>query len=91
MAFHRLLAEATGNHTLACVLRQLGHRTHLARRVYLRERPVPSQLSCRPILEALQVGDADRAAALMADHLIYTKEELIGGLSDQSLEDSLQP
>jgi DNA-binding GntR family transcriptional regulator len=84
IAFHRLLAEAAGNHVLASILQQLGYRAHLARRMYLRDRPVPPQLTCRPILEALHQGDADRAAALMADHLICTKEELLLGLTEQA-------
>ena len=82
-SFHHLLAEATGNHTLACLLRHFSNRIQLARRMYLRQRRAPPHLSCRPILEALQAGDTERAAALMADHIICAKQELIEGLQGQ--------
>ncbi len=75
--FHMLLARIAGNEVLERILRDLITREALVIATYERPgRPSCSHDEHQAILDALDEGDADRAVALMNDHLGNVEERL---------------
>jgi DNA-binding GntR family transcriptional regulator len=66
--FHVILAELAGNEVLAAFARQLVVRTNLVQALY-GPRHICLVHQHEEIIEALEAGDAERAAGIMADHL----------------------
>jgi DNA-binding GntR family transcriptional regulator len=79
-AFHRLVIEATGNRVVAKTYRELNPHLHHAR-LYL-SHPQDIDLVVaehRAILDAIDRGDGDAAAAAMRSHLKLSRLRLLGG------------
>ncbi len=70
-AFHDLFVVASGNQKLQQIYRQLMDQTgrYLARSLALRGSVERSLAEHSAILEAVEAGDAERAARLLADHI----------------------
>ena len=76
-AVHGLIAHHSGNSTLADMMRELRHRTHM-----FETRRIPNRLhdSCAEhlaLLQALEARDADAARRLIAEHLDNVKKSTI--------------
>lgn len=80
-AFHELFVSASGNKKLhefyRLLLLQMGR--YLARSLALRGTVEKSVAEHSAILEAVEAGDADRAAWLLADHIEVPQRELNDG------------
>ncbi len=85
-AFHRLLAEAAGNSVLAQALAHLDNYIRLPRHRYLPLVRLPDVPPYRAIAEALQARDPERAAALMAEHIAFGKEQALAALRAQGVQ-----
>ncbi len=73
--FHQLIAAASGSAELEALLDQLRARVRWMFEVDVEHRSEGSWSDHRAILDAVLVGDADRAAALMGEHV--AKDELL--------------
>lgn len=79
-AFHRILIEAAGNRVVAKTYRELNPHLHHARLYMSRPQDVALVVAeHRAILEAIDKGDADAAAAAMLSHLKLSRARLLGG------------
>lgn len=89
--FHRLVAEAAGNRTLAFGLQHLYNRSHVAHQIYKREAPPADSPPYRTILEALRAGDGERAEALMVAHIAFRKARMAEALHIPMTGDTSAP
>jgi DNA-binding GntR family transcriptional regulator len=67
--FHEVIAEASGSEVLGQMIRQLSQKIAWVYAVELPRRAEDSWREHEEILEALAAGDADRASALLAEHI----------------------
>ncbi|MBY4899035.1 GntR family transcriptional regulator [Cupriavidus sp. AU9028] len=75
--FHILLAEVAGNRVLTEMLRELSLRSAVITMLYQSQRDaVCSADEHRLFIDAARAGDADRAVALMLDHLGHVEQAL---------------
>jgi phosphonate utilization transcriptional regulator len=77
--FHDLLAQFSGNATLLATYRRLVNELHLYRRETLEHGPDSFPTSTHEhlaIVEAVARGDAERAARLLHDHAMESRERL---------------
>lgn len=77
--FHDRLAELTGNGTLLQAYRRLVNELHLYRRATLARGADSFPISTREhgeIIDAIARGDADRAARLLYEHAMESRERL---------------
>jgi len=87
--FHDLLAQFTGNATLLATYRRLVNELHLYRRVTLEHGPDSFPTSTHEhlaIVEAVSRGDAERAARLLHDHAMESRERLHRTLARPAVE-----
>jgi DNA-binding GntR family transcriptional regulator len=78
LAFHELLLTASGNLVLLDLANNLADRIQLFRQVDWEEaRKRPSLNGHTLILEALRVGDGDKAARLMSEHISRGKAKVM--------------
>ncbi len=83
-AFHQRLIAAAGNRVLAVAIEHACNCIALARHYYTESLPQPDVASYRTILEALQVRDGERAAALMADHIAHGWECIMEAMRSET-------
>ncbi|WP_298403187.1 GntR family transcriptional regulator [uncultured Chloroflexus sp.] len=77
--FHQTIAEAAGNQRLIAMLNQIV-AVPLQFRSFYWYRPEERQISNffhRSILNALVLGDGDRARAMMREHILYGRDVLL--------------
>ena len=76
--FHLGLARATGNAYLVESMQRVHDRLRTIRLVdfTVRERLIVSEAQHLAITEAIRAGDADRAAALMREHIDQSQDEI---------------
>ena len=77
--FHDLLAQFTGNATLLATYRRLVNELHLYRRETLEHGPDSFPTSTHEhlaIVEAVARGDAEKAARLLHDHAMESRQRL---------------
>src|SRR5690606_15515008 len=77
--FHDLLAEITGNATLQATYRRLVNELHLFRRETLAHGPDSFPISTAEhaaVVEALAAGEGERAALLLYEHAMRSRERL---------------
>jgi phosphonate utilization transcriptional regulator len=87
--FHDLLAQFTGNATLLATYRRLVNELHLYRRETLEHGPDSFPTSTHEhlaIVEAISRGDAERAARLLHDHAMESRERLHRTLARPAVE-----
>ncbi len=77
--FHRKLASLSGNKRLESIVATYSDQVHRARMLTLHIRPAPhsSIARQRELLQAMEVGDADRARELHRRHRLEAKKEMI--------------
>jgi phosphonate utilization transcriptional regulator len=83
VAFHDLLAQCAGNASLVATYRRLVNALHLYRRETLKRAPDSFPTSTREhaaIVDALAAGDGDRAARLLYEHAMESRERLHAAL-----------
>ena len=79
VAFHRVIAKASGNGALAALIDALADRTMLARRTIGMQHEEQVRTAFRDheaILAALTAHDPDRARLLMSHHLLAIEDFL---------------
>ena len=93
VSFHELVCELSGNpklrevhHRLEGEIGRFRHRT-----LALRGNMDDSLTEHRAILAAIRLGDADRAAALTAEHVRVPAERLQAALKDAAAPDPVAP
>jgi DNA-binding GntR family transcriptional regulator len=77
---HGLVAEASGNHMLIALIRDLRRRTHM---FDLRRIPTRFETSCREhlaLVDAVEAGDADAARKVATTHIENVKLSIIDKL-----------
>jgi DNA-binding GntR family transcriptional regulator len=67
--FHELLAGASGNSSLAALISQLRDKIDWVYSMEVRRRARDSWREHAEIVEAIETGDPDRAASVVADHI----------------------
>ena len=74
---HFTIAAAGGNKLLTTLIQDLRRRTHIfnTRRIPGRRRP--GALEHLALIDAIAAGEADKASALMAEHLEHVKSSII--------------
>ena len=91
--FHTLLAEMTGNALLSRYVHEVSSRSSLILAIY--GRPHSSECAVsehRQLIDALRIGDADRAQALMEGHLqAVVTRALLAPRADKNIRDLLAP
>lgn len=77
--FHRRLASLSGNKRLESIVATYSDQVHRARMLTLHIRPAPhsSIARQRALLQAMEVGDADKARELHRRHRTEAKNEMI--------------
>jgi phosphonate utilization transcriptional regulator len=81
--FHERLAEFTGNRALVATYRRLVNALHLYRRETLARGPDSFPISTREhaaIVDALAAGDSERAARLLYEHAMESRDRLHAAL-----------
>lgn len=80
---HGAIASAAQNSLLASMIRDLRRRTHIFNTKRIPHRLRPGTLEHLALIDAVAVGDKDRAQRLMAEHLENAKQavvdQLVGG------------
>ena len=86
-AFHRALAEASGNHRLAESTAIYWGQAHRLRMITLRMRPAPSASNRdhHDVAEAIIRGDADAAERIHRQHWEWSEDLLIGLLIEHGI------
>ncbi|MFI5694062.1 FadR/GntR family transcriptional regulator [Kribbella sp. NPDC051586] len=90
IAFHRIIAQASGNPVLAALIDAFGGRTtrdRLWRSISQQGADEATHAEHRSILEALSIGDPDRARVRMAAHLLAVEDYLHERPPDDPSED----
>lgn len=78
LEFHRMIHEAAGNERLLDLTERLSRELRLFRHISLITAGIhDSNIEHHRILEALEQGDAQQAAAAMEDHVTRAKERLM--------------
>ena len=93
IAFHRLVAESSGNHVLSALIETVSTKTirgRMWRSIHDNEGLLTTHGEHLRLLEALKRHDADRARTRMASHL-YAVEDYITAIPDRDLEDPAPP
>ena len=75
--FHNLLVEASGNRTLIEMHRGLHNRILLTRRIEPLPGRLPQSGDHRAIVDALRRHDADKAASLLAHHIVLGRDRVL--------------
>ena len=77
--FHRRLASLSGNKRLESIVATYSDQVHRARMLTLHIRPAPHSSIARQrvLLQAMEVGDADKARELHRRHRTEAKNEMI--------------
>jgi len=74
---HGAIAEAAKNTLLATMIRDLRRRTHIFNTRRIPQRLRPGTLEHLAMIDAVAVGDKERAQSLMADHLEKAKQAVV--------------
>jgi len=77
---HGAIAEAAQNTLLANMIRDLRRRTHIFNTKRIPQRLRPGTLEHLALIDAVAVGDKERAQRLMAEHLENAKQAVVGQL-----------
>ncbi len=74
---HGAIAEAAQNNLLASMIRDLRRRTHIFNTKRIPQRLRPGTLEHLAMIDAVAVGDKERAQRLMAEHLDNAKRAVL--------------
>jgi DNA-binding GntR family transcriptional regulator len=77
---HGAIAEAAQNTLLATLIRDLRRRTHIFNTKRIPQRLRPGTLEHLAMIDAVAVGDKERAQMLMAEHLENAKKAVVAQL-----------
>jgi len=77
---HGAIAEAAQNTLLATMIRDLRRRTHIFNTKRIPQRLRPGTLEHLALIDAVAVGDKERAQRLMEEHLENAKQAVVGQL-----------
>ncbi|MBY8978052.1 GntR family transcriptional regulator [Rhodobacteraceae bacterium NNCM2] len=78
--FHDTIAELSQNSVLRKMLSNLNDRIHLVRWIAMEGRRDRTQSEHRDILERIRARDAEAATALMRDHILHRKEDVLAAI-----------
>jgi DNA-binding GntR family transcriptional regulator len=78
---HGTIAEATENPLLASMLRDLRRRTHMFNTRRIPSRLRPGCLEHLALIDAVAAGDAEKARALMVEHIDHVRNAIVRQLS----------
>ena len=84
--FHSLLVEVSGNHMLTEIHRELYNRILLTRHIDPLPGRLPQSGDHRAIVEALRRHDADKAASLLARHIVLGRDRVLQMMAQSSSE-----
>jgi DNA-binding GntR family transcriptional regulator len=84
--FHNLLVEVSGNRMLTEIHRELHNRILLTRRIDPLLGRLPQSGDHRAIVEALRRHDADKAATLLARHIMLGRDRVLQMMALSSSE-----
>jgi DNA-binding GntR family transcriptional regulator len=74
---HFTIAEAAGNKLLTTMIRDLRRRTHIFNTKRIPGRRRPGALEHLALIDAVAAGDADKARAIMSEHIENVKSSII--------------
>lgn len=80
--FHETIASLSGNGELVRTLKNVNSRIYFVRWVAMTGQRALTQREHRAILAAIQSRDADKADALMADHILHRKDQILAAIRE---------